>query len=574
VTATVADRLAAELLDLIAEEDPLNDALEGYAGFEDRLADVDDASRDRLRSRAAAIAGAATRVDVAGEDRVTLAVVAQQASALVDRLDARLIDHTVADYDTAPVGRLLAALPLVRPRDAAGERALLERLAAVPRYLQQAANRHRDGVRAGRLPVAARTQHAVERVDAYLADPARDPLGDAPLGAAAARERDRLLADVVRPAFAAYRDVLATELVPAGRPQERVGLCWLPGGGEAYASVVRVHTTTDHTPEELHRVGIDLAARLDDEYAEIGARAFGVASPAAVRERLRSDPALRWGSGEELMAAVSAAVALADEAAGNWFGRRPSRPCAVEEAPDPASPGAYYVPPALDGSRPGTFVVNTSRATERHRHLAEATAFHEGIPGHHLQLGLAQELDDLPPLRRYAWINAYIEGWGLYAERLAGEMGLYGGDVARLGAVALDSLRAARLVVDTGLHAFGWSRERAVAYLRATTAMAEVGIEGETDRYIDTPGQALSYMVGRLELERLRRQAEHELGARFDVRAFHDVVLGGGALPMAVLATVVAAWIDAQCTTVPAAMNAVDAGGGGRGARRQEEVVR
>jgi uncharacterized protein (DUF885 family) len=208
----------------------------------------------------------------------------------------------------------------------------------------------------------------------------------------------------------------------------------------------------------------------------------------------------------------------------------------------PGAPGAYYMPPAMDGTRPGTYFANTYRATERHRHISEATAFHEAVPGHHFQITIAQELTDLPLLRRLAPITAYEEGWGLYSERLADEMGLYSDPVARLGMLNEDSMRAARLVVDTGLHAQGWSRQQAVDYMRTATPMAQVEIESEVDRYIADPGQALAYMVGRLEIQRIRADAARTLGDRFDIRGFHDTVLGGGPLPLTVLSDVVAEW--------------------------------
>jgi uncharacterized protein (DUF885 family) len=199
--------------------------------------------------------------------------------------------------------------------------------------------------------------------------------------------------------------------------------------------------------------------------------------------------------------------------------------------------------PSSDGTRPGTYFANVHEATERPRHVAEAIAFHEAIPGHHFQLSTALGLEDLPLLRRIGDFNAYVEGWGLYAERLAHEMGLYSDDVALLGMLTMDSMRAGRLVVDTGLHALGWSRRQAVDYLVENTPMAKVEIEAEIDRYITYPGQALSYMVGRLEILRIREAAEKALGERFDIKEFHDLVLGGGALPLSVLDAVVAEWV-------------------------------
>jgi uncharacterized protein (DUF885 family) len=214
----------------------------------------------------------------------------------------------------------------------------------------------------------------------------------------------------------------------------------------------------------------------------------------------------------------------------------------VPDAEAPGAAGAYYTAPALDGSREGTYWANTYKATERDRYGSESITFHEAIPGHHFQIALALELTDLHLLRRVASVTAYAEGWGLYAERLADEMGLFSSDLTRLGMLAEDSIRAARLVVDTGLHAMGWTRQQTVEYLRAKTVMSEVEIQSETDRYIEDPGQALAYMVGRLEIQRLRRRSEHDMGAAFDLKAFHDVVLGNGPLPMAVLDEVVATW--------------------------------
>ncbi|MFH9088901.1 DUF885 domain-containing protein [Streptomyces sp. NPDC017673] len=543
-THTPVAGLAEEAVGLIAAEDPLDDALEGCPETLGRLADPSRQAQDDLAGEAARLAERAARAPVAdAAEEVTRAVVVQQARAVADRLGTRLIEHTVADYQNSPLGRLLGSLPAVRPADEEQERGHLERLAAVPEYLAKAAERHREGVRAGRLPVAERVRTAVARLDAYLADPAGDPLRAVPLRTRHHAERDRLVDERVRPALAAYREALRTDLASRGRSPERPGLCHLPDGEEHYATLARVHTTTGRSPKELHDTGVELLAHLEREYVPVGAQAFGGApAPGEVRERLRTDPRLRWGGAQEMLAAARTAIARAEQAAPRRFGRLPARPCALEGSEAPGAPLAWYMPAALDGSRPGTYHANTERAAERSRVLAEATAFHEAVPGHHVQLSVAQELTGLPRLRRIAWINAYIEGWGLYAERLADEMGLYSGPLARLGMLAMDSLRAARLVVDTGLHHFGWTRERAVAYLREHTVLSEAEIQNETDRYIEWPGQALSYMTGRLEIQRLRTRAARELGPAFDIRAFHDLVLGGGALPLDVLDQVVARW--------------------------------
>jgi uncharacterized protein (DUF885 family) len=331
----------------------------------------------------------------------------------------------------------------------------------------------------------------------------------------------------------------------AGRPDDQVGVRFLPGGDELYRVFARQHTTTDRTPEELHQTGLDLIEALTQEYATLGQRVFGVSERAEIFRRMTTDPAMRWRDADELLNSAREAVTRAEAAVSDWFGLLATTQCKVEPVPPadaPGAPMAFYVWPSMDGTRPGIYFANTHDAHKRDRFVSEVTAFHEAVPGHHFQITIAQELTHLPMLRRVVNPNAYAEGWGLYTERLAEEMGLYTSDVYRLGMLALDSMRAGRLVVDTGMHALGWTREQAVDYLRENTPMAELDIRNEVDRYIAYPGQALSYMVGRLEIQRMRQAAERTLGARFDIKAFHDQVIGNGALPLAVLDDVVTRW--------------------------------
>lgn len=547
-------RLADELLrTMLSTVHPVEATVLGLREWDDRLPDFTEDGEAAYASDLRRLADRARQVDpgvLTRTDQVTRSVILSLVDTELDRLSARAVEYTVAPSFLSPASALLSLLAQVVLTDTDHLDGYLARLAGLPGVLADLTRRHQAGIAAGRSPVRRLVDAAIAQFDRLLADPAADPLRrpvpPEPTGAPQRWERfrakqERLLADVVRPALRRYRDGLAGEVADHARPDERPGLCWLPDGDASYAALVRSHTTTDRTPEELHRTGLDLIAALEAEYAEVGRRAFGVSDPAEVRRRLRDDPGLRWRDGEELIAHARATIARAEAAAPEWFGRLPSRRCAVREVPAaeaPNGPSAYYMPPALDGSRPGTYFANTYHADRRGRAPYEATAFHEAVPGHHFQLTLAQELD-APLLRRVIPFNAYSEGWGLYAERLADEMGLYSDDVARLGMLAQDSMRAARLVVDTGLHALGWSRQRAVDYLRAHTAMPEVEIQAETDRYIAAPGQALSYMVGRLEIQRLRDLARGVLGDRFDVRAFHDVVLGHGALPLRVLDEVV-----------------------------------
>jgi uncharacterized protein (DUF885 family) len=545
--------LADEQLDILCRADPLEASLLGLPNYDHLLADLTEAGEAELRDRESDIAARAAAIDPStldAEEAVTLAVIEQQARARIDTIESRQTEFTITGLFVSPASQLLSLLPLVSLPDAARAQAYLERLNAIPGLLAAAAQRHRDGVAAGRSPVARLVQGAIDQLDRYLADPAGDPLlrQQFPADAAGlAAERERVLTERVRPAFAGYRDMLAAEILEHGRPDERPGVCWLPDGDTIYTRLSRVHLTIERSAEDLHQIGLDIAAQLTEEYAELGAKVFGLTDRAEIFQRMTTDQTLRWSSADELLGAAERAVRRAESIAAQWFGLLPSKPCKVEAIPAaeaPTSPTAYYVTPSLDGSREGIYFANTYHAEQRDRFTSEVIAFHEAVPGHHLQLSIAQELTELPMLRRVSPINVYAEGWGLYTERLADEMGLYSSDLDRLGVLAMDSLRAGRLVVDTGVHAKGWSRAQAVGYLRENTPLSDLEIGAEVDRYIGYPGQALSYMVGRLEFQRLRAEAESALGARFDIKTFHDVVLGSGSLPLGVLDDVVSGWIS------------------------------
>lgn len=552
-------QLADEFIDVLFDAYPVEASLLGIRDREDRLTDHTETGEAAFDARLAGIAARAEAVDPAGlddGDRITRAVLLQQVEHERDGIATRGVEYTVTDSFFAPATGTLSALPMIGIAEQAHADGYLARLAGLPALLDAIAERHRGGIAAGRLPVRRLAEATVEHFTRYLANPGDDPLrrpepapGSGADAAAFRAERDRLLAEVVHPAVGRYRDALAADVAPHGRPDDRGGLCWLPGGDEYYAKLAKGHTTTSRTPDELHRTGLDVLAGLTEEYAAVGGRVFGTGELSEILHRLRTDPAMRWRDADELLAAARSAIRRAEQVAPQWFGRLPSQSCVVEAVPAaeaPGAPGAYYMQPAMDGSRPGTYFANTHEAEKRDRYSAEAVAFHEGVPGHHFQLTIAQELTDLPLLRRLANVTAYDEGWGLYAERLADEMGLYSDDIATLGMLSEDSMRASRLVVDTGLHAKGWSRQQAVDFMVANTATSRVEIETEVDRYISAPGQALAYMVGRLEIQRIRAAAVATLGDRFDLRSFHDVVLGNGPLPMSVLDEVVRGWAERQ----------------------------
>jgi uncharacterized protein (DUF885 family) len=278
----------------------------------------------------------------------------------------------------------------------------------------------------------------------------------------------------------------------------------------------------------------------------LGKKVLGTGNVATIQRRLRTDPAMHFKTADEVEHKAQQALARAKAAIPRYFGTLPKARCEVKvmgmhEAPQ--STIAYYRNPPRDRSRPGYYMINTYRPETRPRYEAEALAFHESIPGHHLQISIAQELTDLPEFRKYEGVTAYVEGWGLYCERLANDMGLYSGDLDRIGMLSFDAWRACRLVVDTGMHAMGWSRQRAIDYMKENTVLAENNIVNEVDRYLTWPGQALAYKVGQLEILRLRAEAKRRLGSRFDIRKFHDVVLRNGAVALPELRDQVETWI-------------------------------
>jgi uncharacterized protein (DUF885 family) len=421
------------------------------------------------------------------------------------------------------------------------------KLGGIGTYFEELAERVREGAARGWVSARFAVSETIDQIDAALAvAPESDPLLSAvalPDGVDADAFRDHLLEALVRsvrPGLEAYRDALRGCALPIARPEERCGLSWLPDGEDAYDRALRYYTTTSTTAQEIHEIGLAQVAKLAGEYRALGPEVVGTDDLQQIFEAMRTDPALHFDHGDELVEQSRIALARAEAAMGDWFEVVPRASCAVEGTETGAK--AFYYPPANDGSRGGTFFVNTVDASSWGRFELEAMAYHEGVPGHHLQLAIAAELpDSLPDFRKYDGHAAYAEGWGLYTERLADEMGLYTSAIDRMGMYSADSMRACRLVVDTGLHALGWSRQEAIDYMVINSPLTEGVCRPEVDRYICTPGQATSYMIGRLEIQRMRAQAEQRQGSAFDIKKFHSAVLDSGSLPLGVLDRVVAA---------------------------------
>jgi len=344
----------------------------------------------------------------------------------------------------------------------------------------------------------------------------------------------------VRPNVLTYMEQLKLEHLPNGRSDEKSGIMWIDGGEEAYLRALRRYTGhKDITVKDVHQVGLSEIDRLKKEFFTIGEGVFpGVTSPEEVLHNMQTDPSMRYESKEQMLQLAVDTIERAYKPLGEWFTVFPKSPCKVLPVPaasEQHAPPAYYYPPLPDGSRDGTYFLNTYKAETKSIFEAESVAFHEAIPGHHLDRTIAVELQDVPDFQKYVASTAFVEGWGLYSEQLANEMGLYSNDVQQLGRLGNDAWRACRLVLDTGMHGMGWSREKAIEFFKANSPIEEINAEIETDRYIAWPGQACSYKMGQLKIEELRRKAEKELGDKFDIRYFHDEVLCDGGITLPIL---------------------------------------
>lgn len=571
-TAGRIDALAAEYWEAFLEASPTFATAVGDRRFDDRLPDPTPERAAASRARFAALLG---RVDALGPDdglppaaRTTRSVLRESLASDVASLDTGLLAWNVDPLDGVPTS--LLQLPEYQAVDSPEDG---RRMAARWRAMGDHVDRHLAtllrSLTDGRVASTPPVERTIAILDGLLAEPVdRWPLM-APLARVAVRDhegagagasawtttdRERFAADLraavaddVRPAFARLREGLASAILPVARPATSPGMGHVPGGQEAYRRLIRVHTSLDLAPEDLHRSGLDEIARIDAELASLAARTIGTRSLPEALAALRGDPTLCFSTRDEVFAKAASSLVRAEAAIPAWFGRLPQARCEVvrigphEEA---HSTTAYYRGPAADGSRPGQFYINTSEPGTRPRYEAEVLAYHEAVPGHHLQIAIAQELDGTPVFRRHLGPTAFFEGWGLYTERLADEMGLYSGDLDRIGVLSYDAWRAARLVVDTGMHALGWTRDAAIAFMTGHTALSAGNIANEVDRYIVLPGQALAYKTGQLEILRLRAEAQARLGPGFDIRGFHDAVLGEGAVPLTTLRAVVGAWIE------------------------------
>ncbi len=549
------DTLAEEYWVLGLEASPMMATLYGLPGHDDKMGDPSVEFEMLLDTK---LRDLSTRVEATTPNETQDKITRQMLLEVIKNdLNETKFDTTgmMVSPLTGPHSGLLRVAAQVTASSAEQAADFLTRYRKVGDWLGTFAARHVASVKKGRTHTAVNVQHVLDQVDGYLASALEsDPFVNTALrfewdGEDEWRaELEDVVTTVVRPAMKAYRDRLEAEALPSARGDHEPGLLHVPDGVENYAALLAQHTTTDLTADQIHEIGLEMMKKLRLEFGQIGEAALGLSDAAEVIDRLRSDRTLKFESAEEMVATAQGAILRAEAAVPNWFNVYPEAKCAVQEVePElaPSMPPAYYMPPSQDGTRGGTFFINTYLPETRGTFDAEAIAFHEAVPGHHFDRSVSGELTDIPMFRKLGIVTVFTEGWGLYSERLADEMGLYSSEVARLGMVSADAWRAGRLVVDTGIHAKGWTRQQAIDYLVANVPIAEGVIAQEVDRYISMPGQAVSYMVGRRALDAQRKRAEDSLGDDFDIKHFHDIALTNGAVPLRIFEDLVSYWIGA-----------------------------
>ncbi|MEM7677416.1 MAG: DUF885 domain-containing protein [Myxococcota bacterium] len=494
-----------------------------------------------------------------GEDETTRALFIMMLENEVAREVCRFEDWTLSPRDN-PVTSFNYLATLHRVKDFEDAERLVRRFEKAPGFIDNVTARLKTGIKAGLFANAESTRRVLKMVDDLLAAPLEQwPMYKpatvrhkdwTPAQQAGFRKglRDALQKGV-KPALERYRALINKRILPKARSDQEPGLSALPLADACYRARIRAFTTLSQKADEIHRIGLSEIRRINDDMKQLGAKLFVTRSLPQILKRLRTDPSLKFSSAAQIEATAEAALRKAKSRMSDAFNILPKAECIVSRIPDYEAPFttiAYYRQPDPTGARPGQFFINVYAPKTRPKYEMEALAFHEAIPGHHLQIAIAQERAALPSFRRHMGMTAFVEGWALYTEQLADEMGMYSGDLDRMGMLSYEAWRAARLVVDTGLHAMGWSRTQAQRFMLEHTALAPNNIDNEVDRYISWPGQALAYKTGQMEIWRLRRAAQKALGQKFDLKGFHDAVLSQGAVSLPILNQQVQNWVKSQ----------------------------
>ena len=530
---------------------PFDASYMGIPGFEDRVPDASEAGEQSWRSSVEEVLLAAQRLEpraLNDADAVTLGCLVALAEQELAEVDSAPVEHVVTAMPFSGPAQFLAVTArtiLLGPGSASD---YLARLRSSGTLIDQQSERLRTGAAKGRLPVAPLVEQAIvwgEGVlDAPVPEAVMAPQPPAGWDEEGKWQQDRqvLAAQVVKPALGRWVQGLR-ELLPLALPAERAGLCHLPGGDADYQRAIRSHTTLPLTAEQLHQTGLEEIERLERRAIELGAL-LELGDLASVHDALRASAGTVPPA--EAIEAARRSVRRAELRLGEVVPPPLPPPCEVSPmACVVAASGMapHYSPPRLDGSRPGTYWFNTEVPTVGTGWDLESVAFHEAVPGHHLQFSRLQASAGLTEMQRQRYVTVFSEGWGLYAEQLGEEIGLYSNTQAVLGSTTAALMRAARLVIDTGLHAFGWSRDAAVDFYIAHVPMPSEFLAAEVDRYIAWPGQALAYLTGKLEILRARDEAQRRLGSRFVLPQFHAALLDSGSLPMPVMHQNISRWV-------------------------------
>lgn len=541
-TAEALRQLAADYWEGLLRRNPTLATFHGDFRYNDRLPDIGPQGRAEEQAE---LEQTLARLDAIGadfdsdEDRITADMLRLSIQSGLDALRLRVDEMAVDQMDGPQVWlpELLNWHPTDTPEHT---EQLISRYLAFGTYMGQYLDCLSDGVREGRTAPTIAVERVIAQLVALLATaPTDSPLIGPARGSTGpiADQLQRAVADTVYPAYQRMLEFLQDYLEQHARHEP--GVWSVTDGPEIYSILARQHTTTNLTPQELHDIGLLELERIHAEMRSIMQRLGDTTSSIrAFTEQLTHDASNLPNSREEVLETAEQLLSAANAALPRVVTRLPARPCMVKPVEDFRErdmPAAYYYPGTEDGSRPGTFYVNTFDPASRPRHTLPALAFHEGVPGHHLQIALAQETTNLPAFRRLSagWLaNAFVEGWALYTERLADELGLYPDDYARFGMLGYQAWRACRLVVDTGLHAMRWSRQQALEFFYDNVGLTQRETTNEVDRYIVWPGQALAYKAGQREIEAVRREQQTRLGGQFDLRQFHDALLAHGAVPL------------------------------------------
>ena len=539
---------------------PLFATYVGVHDFDDRLGSSSAEVLEREAAETRAFLGELATIDPATLDASDAVSYELFRMELSDRLESHRFgeEELTLNADSgfhSELGQLADQVPVATAQEIDN---YLSRLEQFPRVFDEQIAQMRKGLARGMTPARVSLAGVDRTAAAWVVDAPERSGFWAPLAAMGesipAGERERLqsrarrvIRDAVVPSYARFRDFLAREYLPGARAT--LGASELPDGGAYYRYLIRHFTTLDLDPASIHRTGLEQVERIRGEMEAVKRKVGFDGDFAAFLAFLRSDPQFYARSPEELLKEASYIAKRMDAKLPALFGRLPRLPYGVAPVPDAIAPkytSGRYVGAPVGGTQPGWYWVNTYALDKRPLYNLEALTFHEAVPGHHLQGSLAQELEGLPEFRRFLYVNSFGEGWGLYSEWLGIEAGFYTDPYRDFGRLGYEAWRACRLVVDTGIHAFGWSRERAIDYLASNTTLPLHECETEVDRYISWPGQALSYYIGYMKFRELRTRAEKELGAAFDVRAFHDAVLANGTLSMPALERQVDRFLAAQ----------------------------